>query len=335
MSIAPYFSQDVLEYNQNLCRAIEYALNQIPHLNDVLFRRLANIVWIAHQYLSGSVFREAPFEVQYCINMALNDWKKKPTIITTALMDEPFGYHFRGLDPWAEIKAILPNFDAQAFDRELALIGLPRLYRHKPLFCTPLYHELGHFVDKHWGITNMTKLLLPQFIGRNTHLTQINTHHWAEYFADLFAASYIGRSSVSALQIINPNSPESRTHPSNSARMLLVDEFLAGQKNPIIDSIKETLSKLGAPPLTVRYTAPDIRNDYDNLCPYVIESDKHMHGIFESANDYFLSRIQQSTCPWTNKETNLENLEKVINDLTEKSIRSYSIKKYWNENVSS
>jgi hypothetical protein len=332
LALTPYFSTHVLSYSDHLCRVIDYALTVNPTPPETSLRRLSHFIWQAHQYLAGSISKEAPYEVQFCLERALTEWAKKPCIITTGLLDAELNYHFNAFDPWAEVRALFPHFDTQGFDRVLVLIGLPRLYRHKPLFCIPLYHELGHFVDRHWGITPFIHLRSVQNNGSYLGIS-LSPPHWAEHFADLFAACYVGQSSTGLLQALGPNNQANATHPATADRIDLVQKFISGAQDPRLDVIRNVLQQISAPALKVRHKVPDLADSYDDLRPLTIDSEEYLHGLFEASWNYFSACEVKPDSPWTSRPLDLAELEKVVNDLTEKSIRNFSVKKMWSVNA--
>jgi hypothetical protein len=329
LAATPYFSREVLRFSDYLCGVIEHALSRVPPTPDPTLRSLASFIWFAHQYLSGSISRESPYEIQFCLEAALKEWAKKECIITTALLDRPYDFHFLPADPWQDIRALFPNFDTANFDPVLVLMGLPRLYKHKPVFCIPLYHELGHFVDRHWGVTNF--VLLRTLTGALGSPVRLTAKHWAEHFSDLFAACYVGFSSVDCLKMISPNDPASPTHPATADRFALVKAFLAGESDPRIEAIQSSLKVLGAPPLAIRFIQPNIDDSFDDLRPGRLNSISELHGLFESAWAYFLRVAGLPVAPWSGRPTKIDELERIVNDLTEKTIRNFAVQRMWTD----
>lgn len=127
----------------------------------------------------------------------------------------------------------------------------------------------------------------------------IELRHRQEHFADLFAACYVGRSSVAALETIAPNSPSSQTHPSTNDRVVVVEEFLKGNPRPIVQLFQNCLQSLTAAPLAVMYSAPDLGVPVDDIRPYTIQSDQELHGIFESGWNYLADALDNHTPPWS------------------------------------
>ena len=232
-------------------------------------------------------------------------------------------------DPWAFITTAITGFDSGGFNPLLVLVGVPRLYVHKPLYSIPLYHELGHFVDMTIGVTRLSLLISPPSSG-NVGAEQL---HRQEFFADLFAACYVGRSSVAALEIIAPNAPPALTHPATQDRVRLVEDFLGGNAHATIQLFQNCLRTLTAPRLALSHTPPDLNASLDDIRPYVIKSEDELHGIFESGWNYLNAALDHRTPPWSAALPDAD-VERIINDLIEKSIRNHSIVERWSNGTS-
>jgi hypothetical protein len=331
LSATPYFDARLHRYSESLRNAIEFSLKASPSLPEASLAALTRAVWAAHQYLAGSISREAPYEVKLCLSKALDDWVHKDCLITTALVDEALGFHFLQADPWSLLKNAVPGFPIGSFDPILVLIGVPKLYKNKPLFCIPLYHELGHFVDFHYGVSDFMVLSNPPPAG--IHPTTWRSH-WSEYFADLFAACYVGAASAEVLESIAPNAGHSATHPGTADRANLVRVFLAGGADSRINAFRDALAFLGAPPLLVRYTVPSVTDDFDDIRPYSVSSVPELHGLFAAGWTYFGQSLARGGFPWTTSALREDEIEKTINDLVEKSIRTFSVREMWDRAAS-
>ncbi|WP_157861918.1 hypothetical protein [Methylobacterium sp. Leaf361] len=291
----------------------------------------ARHVRTAQTYLAGSVAKESPYEMGYCLRKALPRWTSRRTIITTALTSG-HDFHLQPADPWQFITKTITGYDAGGYDPLLVLIGVPRIYRHKPVFCIPLYHELGHFVDNTLGVCNYSLLKLPPPTPAHR---QLEWYHRREYFADLFCACYTGRASARTLETIAPNAPPSLTHPATAVRVALIEDFLAGRTNQIIDHLQECLMDLGAPALMPLFTLPDISENFNDMRPFVLNTDEHLHGIFEAAWDYLGSCLDARMAPWIAPNFTESDIERIVNDLSEKTIRNMSIRERWSSAVAS
>jgi hypothetical protein len=282
----------------------------------------------SYQYLSGSTTKESPYEIIFCLEHAVRPWVIKETIITTGLT---YGqdFHFQPADPWDFIKLNITSFSTNNYDPKLIFIRVPRLYIHKPLYCIPLFHELEHFVDISLGVTIRSLLLAPASPYLSMSVMPVPPRHRMEHFADLFAASYVGRSSIETLLTIAPNDAASVTHPSTADRVRIVDDFLSGSPSNIVDLFQNSLSALGAPTLTKHFLKPDLTQEIDDIRPDEIKNLEELYGMFEAAWKYLANLLDYKQAPWASNVTD-SRIEQIINDLTEKSIRSYAIIERWN-----
>lgn len=333
----PYFNQALTQYVRRLIDATEHVLTCDPAYDRDIVQAFSDRVWRAQKYLSGSVSREAPYEMQYCLDKALREWFDADFIITNALLEDKL-YHLESVNVGDFVKTALTGFNSSGFDAKLVLIGMPRLYRFKPIYCIPLYHELGHFVDISLGITKLSLLLLPpgpipshlaHFHISDATWKKITESHRREHFADLFAACYCGEASINALNTIAGSDGWSPTHPATADRVGLVQRFLGGTRDPLVESFQICLRLQKKPSLSVRFDVPDISSCFDDVRPYKIESERKLHGLFAAAWDYLAAALDNRSAPWIAPGTNDAKIEKVVNDLTEKSIRNMSVREKW------
>lgn len=148
-----------------------------------------------------------------------------------------------------------------------------------------------------------------------------------EHFADLFAANYVGRANGSLLTHLADNAPVSQTHPATADRNAVVNDFLSGTQNPIVDLFSNSSSMLKAPKLKIRYTTPDVSDAFNNIRPYPIENESELHGLIEASWTFLESALKSKLAPWTNLEE--QDIGRIVNDLTEKSIRNMAILEKW------
>jgi hypothetical protein len=316
-----YFSGGLHEFTTRLIDAINHVLANATTYGPDIVRAFALNVRAAERYLSGSTTKESPYEIEYCLKAALRTRTTREFLITTALTEDQ-NFHFLPSDPWQFIKKTITRFDAKGFDALLVQLGVPKIYSHKPIYCIPLYHELGHFVDFTTGITQFSLL-------KNPGLHPTNLFHRREHFADLFAACYVGSSSIRTLETIALGAAASLTHPATTDRVALVNKFLTGQTGGLIDAFQHSLSLLGGVPLSVVYRAPDVKQPFDDIRPYHIADSPELHGIFESAWTYLADALDNRSPPWVKPAFSESEIERVVNDLAEKSIRNMSIRERW------
>ncbi|PSJ16075.1 hypothetical protein C7H79_15460 [Nitrosomonas supralitoralis] len=275
--------------------------------------------------------------------MALLSWTTgKKALITTALTHEKaFSFYFQGVNH--DFYTLAKSLTDVQFNSELVQIAFPQIYRHRPLLNVALYHELGHFLDVHHGIVNLSLLAIPveslPLPGLNfdemtsEQINIIATSHRREYFADIFAASYVGNAYKDFLDAFAKNNQVSWTHPATNARLDLIDSFLSGAQNDIIDLFQTSLTKKGLRKLEINFLVPDVLEAFNNARPYKIQNEAELHGIFEAGTTY-LKQTQistDSTNSWTHS-TGEATTERIINGLIEKSIRNSMIVGNWRTN---
>lgn len=293
-------------------------------------------IWTASKFLSGSTSKRIPYEIVHCLKSALASWTTKNALITTALtQDKAYSFYFQGVNQ--EFYTLAKAFTGVEFNSELVQIAFPQIYRHRPLLNVALYHELGHFLDVHHGIVNQSLLLVPseqlQLPGINfdtlslDQKDQIALYHRREYFADIFAAGYVGNAYREFLDAFAMSNPVSFTHPATNDRLVLIDLFLSGTPHYITDLFQASLKKLGLRQLGINFFAPDLLASFNNARPYAIQNEAELHGIFEAGNTFLKQMLTTPANLWV--EIDEITSERMINDLVEKSIRNSMIVDKW------
>jgi hypothetical protein len=333
-----YFTSRLHEFTEKIVQVIDYVLTNEATIAPEIVNKFRNIMHQTYVYLAGSTTKEAPYEMEYCLHKALARWVTRETIITTALTSH-HDFHFAPADPWDFVKRYLPGFDTAGYDPLLVQLGLPRLYRHKPVYCLALYHELGHFVDESFGITDLSLVLDPSMLatqhlaipaGASVQLrNRIESHHRKEYFCDLFGAAYAGQASIEALTTIAPGALASQTHPATADRETSVGNFLGGRPSPLIDLFQRCLVQQGKPRLDQFFRPPTLRPTFDDLRPYQIADEQELHGVLGAAWSYLLGSLDQRAAPWIGTDMADSAIERIVNDLTEKTLRNASIRERW------
>lgn len=148
---------------------------------------------------------QIPYEVVYAIEKAAKDWGTSNILITTAIIQEAnFYFHSSNRDFFDSIEIEL----GIKINYQPVQIALPYIYRHKPLFCVPLFHEFGHFVDTDNGIVTISLLNSSEDVGpdlpdvkasseiaklsgrEREYWKSVVMMHRKEYFADLVGVAY-------------------------------------------------------------------------------------------------------------------------------------------------
>ncbi len=291
-------------------------------------------IWTASKFLSGSTSKKIPYEIVHCLNMTLKSWTQKNALITTALIQDK-NFYFQGVS--SDFYTLAKALCGVEFKNELVQIALPQIYQHRPLLNVALYHELGHFLDIAHGVINYSLLLIPSeqlslpgidfSAWSPEQQNEIAINHRCEYFADIFAASYLGKAYKDFLLAFAKDASISWTHPATDDRLALIDVFLEGKQNNIIDLFQKSLTNLGLRKLEIAFSVPDISEAFDNVRPYAIKDEKELHGIFEAGTTYLQQMLETPKCSWI--EAGESTTERVISNLVEKSIRNSMIIDRW------
>lgn len=327
LSKTPYFNRAIEKHAHSLIDVIKHALTLSPPYDEEILRSFADKVWTCHRYLQGSTTKEAPYEIEYCMRHAISDWLNDPCIVTTALTDEK-DFHLKPGDPWDFVAKTMDRYAGFLPKEKLIFIGVPRIYKHMPLFCAALYHELGHFVDLSRNVTASTLLThpVPNASEAVQELVQI---YRREHFADLFAACYVGSAIVDSLDAINPLAEHGPTHPATKTRIEVIRSFLAGEEFDELTMYQNALKKLGMPPLEKRYAIPSIENSFDDIRPHTLIHVSELHGVMAAGWSY-LGKVKSGGGPQWAAGANPLDVIRIVNDLTEKSIRNASVRHLWN-----
>lgn len=299
---------------------------------------MVNQIWTAINFLSGSTSKKIPYEIVHCLSVILEDWSRKKAIITTALIQEK-NFYFHGVQP--DFYNLAHAYTEVNFKNELVQIALPQIYQHRPLLNVALYHELGHYVDITHGIVRLSNFLIPMEsiplpgIDRFGEINPdyknlILNNHLKEYFADIFATSYVGKAYKEFLIEFAGDYPVSETHPATVDRLTQIDSFLLNQHSIIIELFQASLNQLKLPKLEISFDVPDISDSFNNVRPYSIKNERELHGIIVAGTDYLKNALKVPFSPWT--EEGEAGTERIINNLIEKSIRNKMIVNYWGSN---
>lgn len=335
-----YFDQRVRRYIDALRAIIGQLVDPAFKLDDDIRLFVGRQVWSATEFIAGSAPRLQPYEMVYGLQRAIHEWFEaqkhsvKSPLIVTSLVQEP-NFFFKSVG--AGFETVLHDHMGVTIDYEIVQIALPDVYRQKPLYSVALYHELGHFMDMRFSISENVDVLkpdlaLPGMSAPTGTLTPtekwVRLHHLREYFADLFAACYCGGAIKRFLEGFAPNSGPSPTHPATYFRIQVINSLLAGTSHSLIEAFNLALTARAQPRLQLRFSRPALDGCFDAIRPVPIASDAEVHGILDAAWEYLDRAAERHAEPWKSLD-DLE-IERVINDLVEKSIRNRMILEQWN-----
>ena len=277
------------------------------------------------QFLDNSTLTISPFEIVYCLERVLEEWiPNDKFIVATSLSNNLNDFYFDGnLTFNTPIYDLIKNDYKIEFEFKLIQISLPRFFVHDYLANVALYHELGHFIDSYFAISKT--IVNNQIVATkiDPKFRSIAVSHHMEYFADIFAAQYIGNSLNHFINYIAYNLPASTSHPATDKRLKMVDEFLKGNfAEPTIALLKgETLNRTKLD-LIKRHT--DLKTtDFENLIPMEIANLTELHSVFLAGWNFWKSPSKVID------SFGIDKSYKIINNLLEKSISNFIVLDSW------
>lgn len=293
-------------------------------------REIFEFLFDGLEFLDTSTLNIIPFELVHCLGRALNDWvTNDDLIIVTSLSHRRNDIWFEG---WREetlrnIKDLIYSKYKIKISNRLIRISLPKSLSRDYLAGVVLYHELGHFIDLELNITEKiffdTYNKSSDFISSNDEFHFY--HYTKEYFADLFAAQYVGNASACYLNHLAYNYGDSEKHPATEKRNRIVEKFLLKQNDPIIETIQNALDKMGHELLKMRHSIFNHQNcEFTKLIPENITNDMELHAIYKLGWDLWMNSASNFLSDFTRRQKYY-----VINNLIEKSISNYYVKESW------
>ncbi|RLD83480.1 MAG: hypothetical protein DRJ02_12900, partial [Bacteroidetes bacterium] len=285
-------------------------------------KKLFEFIEINITYLEDSTLNQIPFETVFCLQKALTEWSVTDgveyIIVTTLRYNN---YFFHGLLAFEDnIYQFIEALFGIKFKYRLIQISIPNKDVNDYFLNSVLYHELGHFIDIKYRITQ--RIIDSKYPGMSDDKIREERNHLGEYFADIFAAQYSPLSIQNTLQFSAQDYPKSFSHPSTSDRLNLIDNFTKGSKNETIDLLNYSTNITVKKKLEKRYTDIDY-SDFYNLIPPIINNEIELHGLFNALWDI-----------WRNSRKEFDKMDdeiiyKVLNNLVEKSIGNYLVKEEW------
>ena len=304
--------------------------------------------------LDNNTVSVIPHEMIECLNIAAREWITNYDQYIIVMGDGPYA-----IQPNANQIAPFYNTIKQCFgvdfNHKLLHVNMPKHLFRDYLTNVVLYHELGHFIDVEYKITEAVAIqvcnlwannqyrseidsyfncLYPLYINRNSQrIIPISTISYIrEYIADLFASQYVKDNVINYLvyeqgDLANNQFP---THPSLTQRLQMICDFISGNSNVLLDLIQSVFQQITSQKLSIRYTdlSPD---DFYSLVPLELENESDIHSIFVLGWDLF----KTGSKPFEERNGMQEGLfsgqlYEIINNLIEKSINNYLMLRDWN-----
>jgi hypothetical protein len=348
LSRTGFFSHDLREYISALSSSVRTLQQKLAGEQEdsaavAGITEVVASIWRASQFLTGTTSNRVPYEVTYLLKEVLLEWELGDSIVTTSLNQSP-DFYCEKADSAPEFlleELQLPDLSHRG---HLVQMGVPEIFQHMPLLCTPLYHEVGHYIEER------TKLVMNLLVSRYGEVEaalpdighfsgerrNIVRDHAIEHFCDLVAAAYVGECVSDYIIQWDLQLVPHASHPSAASRAKVTRDFLAGTSNPLVDLLCDAVEKSGLNTrLKPRFTLPNVEEAFADVRPVEVGSLGELHGLLP-AGDAFLKKLR--ALPDSFNGFNIGHVPKwqhahLINDLIEKSIRSYMIKKAWDESL--
>ncbi len=294
-------------------------INSIKEVFDFL---LNNII-----YLEDSTLNNIPYETIYCLDLALKEWSLNDDIeyiIVTTLRHN--NYFFDGTlaftDNIYNYVSLLFGVD---FQYRLIQISIPKRDVNDYMLNGVLYHELGHFVDRKYRITQ--RIIDTEYYMENREVQLNKYYHLAESFADIFASQYSPYTIQYTLRFLAPDAKGSFTHPSTKDRLELIQNFINGIPNDTTKKLSLATSYVLSKDLKKRFSTINY-SDFYNLIPTIVNKEDELHGLFHSVWDIWMNHKDQ----FVNMDDSI--IYRLLNNLIEKSISNYVVQKEWENHAS-
>lgn len=304
----------------------ENTLNWHKRIFDVIF------TWV--DFLDGSTLNQTPYEMVNCLQCVLKEWlgDYNNYFIVTSVNNKLDQYSFQSLKE-AELstlkKYVHDNYGI-TLTHDLIQINMSRYLVNDYLANVVLYHEVGHFINSKFKITTKAINELEYKDLPPGQLKQL-INYWQEHFADLFAAQYVGQAASHYLELTAAEYIGSALHPATDKRIRVVDDFLAGNDNEIVEHLKKATQAgtEGKKQLRNGYK-PLTRDDFDKLIPIEVKEEAELHSLFALGWDIWLDENS-----YLRTKFNIDRCSQILNNLIEKSISNYFITLNWKKiNVS-
>jgi len=315
------------EIEQLLSDIKQSDFNSFTKDDRLLHKELFQILFAWLEFLDNSTLNNIPYEIVRCLEAVLEDWlepanRQKFMIVTTLQSHASFGF----ID-W-DLRAVVPYVKGK-YNRDitnpLVPINLPKYVVHDYLSNVTLYHELGHFIDQHFKISARIINSNPLYSRMPRAQKLKEYYHMMEFFADIFAAQYIGDKCSLYLNYIAHDDPESDTHPATSRRVDLVNSFLKKKSDVIIDILKDATKKITKIDLAPKKYKVIRTNDFEDFLPIEVVDKHQLHYLYIIGWNtwYHHKGILRS------KFKDPPETYRIINNLIEKSISNFIVTEKW------
>lgn len=276
-------------------------------------------------------------------------WIPDPEKYVFAVTDGDFSIMER-YDPNIELTLEnVKNLFGIVFPHKLVIFCSPKHLAGDFLYSCVLYHEMGHFVDAYYNISNqifddlndkLTKgtldlgymnqfFPLPLLLMRDPRKFRFCLKNQiGEYVADLFGAQYVGKNICNLLESLCRNHYDDIRdidHPSPNHREKMVCDFINGvTTNELLNQILKEFSNKGHE-LKVRYHGIADEAKLKAGEPLSINSDDELHSIINLGWEVYFSKASTMEALMGVPSNSIDNYSfyNIINEGIKASIENY------------
>jgi hypothetical protein len=262
-------------------------------------RKALNIIFSGVEYLNYRREKDLPEELLFCLNLVLAEWLPNSSndyFIVISYNNTLDQFFFKAYNEGflQKFNLLIKNLFDLSYKESLIQISKPKFLLNDFLGSVPIYHEIGHFVDRNYQIIE-NLFLNPSFLqGLSAQERECAGNHYAEYFADIFAAQYVGRAAMEPLSYAGYGLKDCHTHPSTEKRVRVTEAFLQGTGDSdsiqIIEYLKKATLDRTNLELKIR-NAPLIENPFILLSPVSIDK-QGVHGLIVEGWNQWLDVTQ-------------------------------------------
>lgn len=290
------------------------------------------------EFLDFRSIKEVPKKLIKCLRLVRDEWLDEPNHFTIVFSNNSKSLmHYYTL-PFDVGKLDDLNHVCSALHLEenykhgLIHISQPRFFINDFLSSIPVYHEMGHFIDNIYGISEHASNNLPNTLSKHLQIRgKERLNYIREHFANIFAAQYLSNSIIKKIDYSCLREDEKTsgnlTHPSIIDRISIVNTSLTNsgpdEDFEIIDQLKESTKfktglKSGEKELLVRQVELKI-NPFTSEKAVKLEKKSEVHTLFfEGWNSFNDSVSYKNKYPEPLKRLNKINL--LINKTLDKTL---------------
>lgn len=216
---------------------------------------LLNFIAREIEFLDFKSKKEIPYKLIQCLNLILEDWIDDKHLFTIAFSSNSKNLtdYYTPVITETTLKSLNHVTESLGlnfvYEYGLIQISQPRFFINDFLSSIPTYHELGHFIDNNYGISEHASSKLPKNLSKHpiVNSEKQRKDYLAEHFANIFAAQYLAELIIEKINFTSfggKNDQEYSAHPSIEKRISIINTFLTNsgpdEDLEIINQLKES-----------------------------------------------------------------------------------------------